>query len=103
MSNHPYSSTYKQQKPLSSRLRVEQPLEQPDKVTHKKPMNAPEPPPNYMKPVRTSGKSQGIEDGSAGDVKDYLASCGDSSPMSGAELHLAQMYAAGNDEALDCF
>ena len=76
-------------------------MEPPPKVTQKKRMNKPEPPPNYMKPVRTSGKSQGIEEGSSGDVKDYLASCGDASTMTGAELHLAQIYAAGNDEALD--
>jgi hypothetical protein len=96
-----YSHNYKQQKPLSSRINVEQPLNEPTGVKQRKKMNAPEPPPNYMKPVRTSGKSQGIEEGSSGDVKDYLASCGDASPMTGAELHLAQIYAAGNDEALD--
>lgn len=96
-----YSHNYKQQKPLSSRLKVEQPLNEPKGVKQRKKMNAPEPPPNYMKPVRTSGKAQGIEEGSAGDVKDYVASCGYSSPMSGAELHLAQMYSQGCDEALD--
>ena len=103
MTNHPYSSNYKQYKPLSSRLRVEQPLEQPDKVTQKKRMNKPEPPPNYMKPVRTSGKSQGIEEGSSGEVKDYLASVGEDSSLTGWESHAAQMLASGNDDALDCF
>ena len=99
-----YSHNYKQQKPLSSRLRVEQPNETSSHpIKQKKKLEASEGLPSYIPPMRASGKSQGIEDGSAGDVKDYLASCGDTSPMSGAELHLAQMYAAGNDEALDCF
>ena len=97
------SSPYKQQKPISSRLRVEQPLEPPPKVTQKKRMNKPEPPPAYMKPVRTSGKSQGIEEGSSGEVKDYLASVGEDSPLTGWESHAAQMLASGNEDALDCF
>ena len=98
-----YSHNYKQQKPLSSRLKVEQPLNEPKGVKQRKKMNAPEPPPNYMKPVRTSGKSQGIEDGSAGDVKDYLASVGDDGSLSGWEAHAAQMLASGNEDAIDCF
>ena len=56
-----------------------------------------------MKPIRSSGKSQGIEDGTAADVKDYLLSQGETSSLSGWEAHAAQLYADGNDEALDCF
>ena len=56
-----------------------------------------------MKPVTTSGKQQGISEGSAGEVKDYLTSVGDTQGVSGWEAHAAQMYLNGNEEALDCF
>ena len=98
-----YSSPYKQQKPLSSRLKVEQSLEPPTGVKQRKKINKPEPPPAYMKPVRTSGKSQGIEEGSSGEVKDYLASVGEDSPLTGWEAHALQMLANGSEDALDCF
>ena len=101
MSNS-YDSTYRQQKPLSSRLKVEQPMQKPDKVKQHPPVKAKrEPLPQYMHPVKSSGKSQGIEEGSAGDIKDYLLSSGDSEAMTPQEMHLCQMYVQGNDEALD--
>lgn len=99
-----YSSQYKQQKPLSSRLRVETGTNKPDKVKERPAATAtPQGMPAYMKPIRTSGKAQGIEDGSAADVKDYLLSNGDTEALSPMELHAAQMLANGVDEALDCF
>ena len=99
-----YSSNYKQQKPLSSRLKVESGTTEPQKVKRKPKATAkPQGMPAYMKPVRTSNKPQGIEDGSAGDVKDYLLSQGDTSTLTPMELHAAQMLANGVDEAIDCF
>ena len=98
-----YSSNYKQQKPLSKRLKVEQPLNKPDKVKQRKPATAKKEGFPVLKPIRSSGKSQGIEDGTAADVKDYLLSQGETSSLSGWEAHAAQLYADGNDEALDCF
>ena len=99
-----YSSPYKKQKPLSSRLRVETGSNKPDKVKARPAATAkPQGLPSYIKPIRASGKAQGIEVGSSGDVKDYLYSQGDTTPLTPQELHLAQMYAAGNDDALDAF
>ena len=94
--------TYKKHKPLSSRLTVEDGTTVPKNVKAKK-LGADklEGPPAFMKPVRTSGKAQGIEEGTAGDVKDYLFSQGETVTLTPQELHLAQMYAAGNDDALD--
>ena len=104
MTNHPYSSQYKQQKPLSNRLKVESGTTEPQKVKRKPKATAkPQGLPNYMVPVKASGKTQGIADGSAADVKDYLLTQGDTSPLTPMELHAAQMYAAGNEYALDCF
>jgi hypothetical protein len=99
-----YSSNYKQQKPLSSRLKVESGTTEPQKVKRKPKATAkPQGMPAYMKPVRTSGKAQGIEEGSAADVKDYLYSQGDTSSLTPMELHAAQMLANGNEDALDVF
>lgn len=99
-----YSSNYKKQKPLSSRLRVETGTDEPDKVKRRPPAKAErQGMPSFIKPVRTSGKQQGLEEGSAGDAKDYLHSQGDYEHLSGWEAHAAQLYSQGNDEALDCF
>ena len=99
-----YSSNYKQQKPLSSRLKVESGTTEPQKVKRKPKATAkPQGMPAYMKPVRTSGKAQGIEEGSAADIKDYFYSQGDTTPLTPAELHLAQMYENGVDKAIEGF
>ena len=95
---------YKQQKPLSSRLRVETGTNKSDKVKQRPQAKAkPQGMPAYMAPIRTSGKAQGIVEGSAGDVKDYFHSMGDTKPLTPMELHAAQMYEQGIDEAIDCF
>ena len=99
-----YSSNYKQQKPLSNRLQVVTGTNEPDKVKrHPSAKAEREGMPTFVKPVRTSGKQQGLEDGSSGDAKDYLYSQGDLEPLSGWQAHAAQLYSQGNDEALDCF
>ena len=54
-----YDTSYKQRKPLSSRLRVESGTKPPDKVKQRPQATAPrEGLPNYMKPVRVEGKPQ---------------------------------------------
>ena len=99
-----YSSNYKQQKPLSNRLQVVTGTDEPDKVKRRPPVKAEKQGlPAFIKPVRASGKQQGLEEGSAGDVKDYLHSHGDNEHLSGWEAHAAQLYSQGYDEALDCF
>ena len=95
---------YKPQKPLSSRLTVETGTKAPDNTKRSPTATAkPQGLPAYMKPVTTSGKQQGISEGSAGEVNDYLTSVGDTQGVSGWEAHAAQMYLNGNEEALDCF
>jgi CRISPR/Cas system-associated endonuclease Cas1 len=99
-----YSSNYKKQKPLSKRLQVVTGTDEPQKVKHHPPVKAErQGMPSFMKPVRTSGKQQGVENDTSGDVKDFLHSQGDTQPLSGWEAHAAQLYFQGNDEALDCF
>ena len=89
---------------MSSRLRVETGTNEPDKVKRRPSAKAElQGMPSFMKPVRTSGKQQGLEDGTSGDAKDYLHSQGDFEPLSGWQAHAAQLYSQGNDEALDCF
>ncbi len=95
---------YKTQKPLSSRLRVETGTNVPDKVKrHPVAKATPEGLPNYMKPIRSSGKSQGTIEGTAAEFKEHLASIDDNQPLAGWEAHAAQMFMEGNSDAIDCF
>ena len=95
---------YKPQKPLSSRLRVDSGTNTPDKVKrHRAATAAPQGLPEYIHPIRTSGKTQGTAEGTAGEVKDYLLSEGDTEGLSGWEAHAAQMFMEGNSDAIDCF
>ena len=95
---------YKTQKPLSSRLRVETGTNVPDKVKrHPVAKATPEGLPNYMKPIRSSGKAQGTVEGTAAEFKEHLAAIDDNQPLAGWEAHAAQMFMEGNSDAIDCF
>ena len=89
---------------MSSRLRVETGTNTPDKVIrHPVTKAKTEGLPNYMKPVRSSGKAQGTEEGTAAEFKEHLASVDNTQSLAGWEAHAAQMFMEGNSDAIDCF
>ena len=104
MTNHEDYGNYKPQKPLSSRLRVSTGTNTPDKVKrHSAVTAAPQSLPEYIHPIKASGKQQGVAEGSAADFKSDSAALGDTEALSGWEAHAAQMLMDGNEDALDVF
>ena len=104
MTNHEDYGNYKPQKPLSSRLRVSTGTNTPDKVKrHSAVTAAPQGLPEYIHPIRASGKQQGVAEGSAADFKSEVAAMGDTDPVSAMELHAIQMLVDGNEDAMDVF
>lgn len=71
MTNHESYSNYQQRKPLSTRLSVEAGTTEPTNTNRRPKATAePEALPEYIKPIRTSGKQQGTVEGTAGELKD---------------------------------
>ena len=104
MTNYESYSNYQQCKPLSSRLSVEAGTMEPTNTKRRPKATAePEGLPAYIQPLRTSGKQQGTAEGTAGELKDYLLSEGDTEGLSGWEAHAAQKLMEGNSDAIDCF
>ncbi|WP_413441248.1 hypothetical protein [Synechococcus sp. MIT S1220] len=101
LSNNPYGYEYRQFKPLSNRLKVEKGDANAEKTRQRPPARPMEPMPSYMPPLRASNKAQGVAVDSAADAKNYLASVGENEQLTPMDMHAAQMYLQGNDDALE--
>ena len=104
MTNHEDYGNYKPQKPLSSRLRVSTGTNTPDKVKrHSAATAAPQGLPECIHPFRASAKQQATAEGTAGELKDYLLSEGDTEGLSGWEAYAVQVLMNGEGDAINCF